>query len=55
MFAPTPPSRKYRNRVGEKEIVWKNTRPLNDMPRTMININSQIISRQEEEYQARVI
>ena len=55
MFAPTPPSRKYRNRVGEKEIVWKNTTPLNDMPRTMININSQIISKQEEEYQARVI
>ena len=34
---------------------WKNTTPLNDMPRTMININSQIISKQEEEYQARVI
>jgi len=55
MFAPSPPSRKYRNRVGEKEIVSKNTRPLSYMPRTMININSQIISKQEEEYQAHVI
>lgn len=55
MFAPSPPSRKYRNRVGEKEIVWNNTRPLNYVPRTMININEQIISKQEEEYQADVI
>lgn len=55
MFARSPPSRKYRNRVGEKETVSKNTRPLSYMPRTMINKNLQIISKQEEEYQTHVI